>query len=73
MLAVGGGILMFAALIEPFGLVPAIAALVLVASRADGALSLPAAALAIAGASVAIVGIFGFGLGFPMKIAAWPW
>lgn len=65
--------LVFAVLVRPFGMVPAIVALTVISSRADNKLS-PAGIAAVAGSlSVASVLIFRVGLGVPLPIFAWPW
>ena len=73
MLAVSGAMLAFALLVAPFGLVPAIAALVAVASLADGKLRLVGVLAVAAGLSLASVLIFRVGLGLQLQPFAWPW
>lgn len=71
--AVIAGMLAFATMVAPFGIVPAVLALTLIASRADSKLSplgtLVVAATLSAGAAL----IFRVGLGVPVAIVAWPW
>ncbi|MGQ7793624.1 tripartite tricarboxylate transporter TctB family protein [Faunimonas sp. B44] len=71
--AVVGAVVVFALLLRSVGLAPAVAAMTLVATRADGRLSLVGSAtLAVVLAMIA-VGIFSIGLGFRIPIFAWRW
>jgi len=72
MLAVSGSMLAFALLVRPFGLVPAIVALVAIASRADGKLPPIGVALVAGGLALASVLIFSVGLGLQLPAFAWP-
>lgn len=66
-------ILAFAAMVRPFGMVPAIAVLTLIASRADSRLSPLGTALVAAGLCLCAILIFRIGLSVPIAIIAWPW
>jgi hypothetical protein len=73
LLAVLGAILIFALVMESFGLVPAVTALTFIAGLADRRLSLlGTAALAAALSTIATL-IFRTGLGLPIPIVSWPW
>lgn len=63
----------FGLLVRPFGLVPALIVLVLIATRADGRLSLRAAALLAVSVAVAALAIFRIGLGLQFAAFSWPW
>ena len=64
--------LAFWLLLEPFGLLPGIAALTIISSRADGKLSpLGAVVMTAIVAAIATL-IFSVALQLPMKILAWP-
>lgn len=66
-------ILVFGLMIRPFGVVPSVMALTLIASRADRKLSwLGATVLAVILAAVAAL-VFPVGLGLLIPIVAWPW
>jgi len=71
--AVLGAILVFALVMERFGLVPAIAALTFIAGLADRRLSLLATAALAAVLSTIATLIFRTGLGLPIPIVSWPW
>ncbi|MEX2642394.1 MAG: tripartite tricarboxylate transporter TctB family protein [Acetobacterales bacterium] len=74
LVAILAGILVFGLMIRPFGVVPSVMALTLVASRADPA-SLSwrgATVLAVILAAVATL-LFPIGLGLLIPIVAWPW
>jgi hypothetical protein len=73
MAAVSVSMLAFALLIRPFGLVPAIVALVAIASLADGKLGLKGIALVSGGLSLASWLIFSVGLELQLPAFAWPW
>lgn len=66
-------VLVFGIMIRPFGLIPSIVALTLVASRADGKLSLGWALALAALLSVLTTLIFSIGLGLQISIFNWPW
>lgn len=66
-------ILAFAMIIRPFGMIPAIIALTLIASRADSKLSLFHTAILAAGLSLGSTLIFQVALGVPVAAFAWPW
>lgn len=71
--AITAAILVFAVMIRPFGLIPAVIALTLVSSRADSELS-PLGTLFLAAVlSLGATLIFRIGLGVPIAIVAWPW
>lgn len=72
-IAVMTAILAFAIMVRPFGLVPAVFALIAIASRADGKLSLPGTLLLAVTLSVGSTLIFQVGLGMPIRPVAWPW
>ena len=71
--AILASIFAFAILVRPFGLVPAILALALIASRADGTLSPRGTAAVAAGLALGAVLVFRVGLGVPVTAIAWPW
>lgn len=72
MLAVLASMLIFALLLVPFGLLPAVAGLVTVASLADRAVRLvPVAALTAVLCTVAYL-VFSLGLGMPLTMIRWP-
>lgn len=66
-------ILVFAAMIDSFGIVPATMAAAVVVTRADSRLSAAATAVLAAGLAGGAVLIFQVGLDMPIKIFAWPW
>jgi hypothetical protein len=66
-------ILAFALLVRPFGIVPAVIVLTLIACTADGRLSLARAAVLAAGLALAATLVFKVGLGLPVLVVAWPW
>lgn len=66
-------VLAFALMLRPFGLIPAIVALTLIASRSDSKLSLLGTAILAAGLSLSAVLIFQVGLGLQIATVAWPW
>lgn len=66
-------VLAFALLIRPFGLVPAITATVIIASRADSKLSLVGVALLSLTLSAMSVLIFQVGLSLTLPAFNWPW
>ncbi|MGV6874985.1 tripartite tricarboxylate transporter TctB family protein [Pseudochelatococcus sp. B33] len=65
--------LAFALLVKPFGLAPAIVAVILISSRADGKLS-PRRALAL---GLCLAGfcslLFKYAIGLPIAFLRWPW
>lgn len=63
----------FAVMVRPFGLVPTILVLTLLASLAAGKLSLVGALVLAAGLSILATLIFPVGLGIQVAIIAWPW
>lgn len=73
LVAVLASILVFAILIRPFGMIPAIAALVLVVSRADSKLSPIGTVSLTACLSLGATLVFKFGLGMPVAAIAAPW
>lgn len=72
-LAISASIFVFAIMLRPFGLVPAIFGLTLVASRADSRLSLKGVVMVATGLSVLASLTFVFGLGLPIALFALPW
>lgn len=72
LLAISGGILSFAVLLQPFGLVPAIVAQTLIASRADSKLTIFGAGILACFLSLGMVLLFKIGLGVPVAILNWP-
>ncbi len=70
---ISAAVFAFALLIRPFGLVPAIVALVFICSRADNKLSPPRAVLLAGVLSLLAVIIFPVGLGLPWPLFRWPW
>lgn len=73
LVAILGSVLVFALLLEPFGLVPAIVGLTLIASRADSKLSLLGTAILAVCLSIGTTLIFQVGLGRQISILNWPW
>lgn len=70
--AILASVLIFALMLRPFGLIPAIFALTFVASRADGKLSLLGTAALAASLSLGAVLIFQIGLGMQIQTISWP-
>jgi hypothetical protein len=70
--AILGSILTFALLVETFGLIPAIAVLIAVASRADNKVSLVEGTALVVALSVIATLIFKVGLGLQVSLFAWP-
>lgn len=68
-----GSILAFGSIVRPFGIVPAIVAMTLVASRAHVKLTWVATAVVAACLSVGAVLIFVVALGLPFSAFNWPW
>lgn len=66
-------VLAFALVLRPFGLVPAVFVLTLIASRADSKLSLLGTTILAAGLSLGAVVIFQYALGIRVATIAWPW
>lgn len=65
--------LAFALLLRPFGIVPAVIALTVIASQADAKLSpLGLAITAICLTATAVL-VFKVGLGIPLALVSWPW
>lgn len=73
LLMIALSVLAFAVLIKPFGLVPAIVALIFVSARADGKLSFRSTAMLAGGLSLMAVLIFQIGLRMPLSPFSWPW
>jgi hypothetical protein len=72
-LAILISILAFSLMVRPFGIVPSVVVQVLIASRADGKLTVVGTlAVALALALVTTL-IFQKALGVPLAVAAWPW
>lgn len=71
LLAVSAGILSFALLIEPFGLIPALIATVCLSSLADRQTKLPAVLALGVGVAVGAWLIFSLGLGLSMPAFRW--
>lgn len=71
LLTVTAAILAFALTLSIMGAVPAVIALVIIASRADSTLTLPAAAGLGAIFAGLVYLIFGLGLGLPMSFLHW--
>ncbi|MGV6872389.1 tripartite tricarboxylate transporter TctB family protein [Pseudochelatococcus sp. B33] len=71
--SVVASILAFGLLMRPLGMIPAITALTLIASRADSKLSLGGVLILAATLSVGAYLIFSVGLRMPIVIFAWPW
>jgi len=72
-IAVFASILAFGFSVGLFGLLPATVVLTLVASRADGGLSLRGALILAAALSAVAVIVFRWGLGVPFVLFTWPW
>jgi hypothetical protein len=72
-LTILASILAFALMIRPFGMVPAIVAQTLIASRADSKLSLFGATVLAACVASGAALIFKVGLGAPVATVNWPW
>jgi len=72
-LAVAASLLAFGLMVRPFGLLPAIFTLTIIASFADSKLALWRAALLGLALSAMAVLIFRFGLGLQIRLIAWPW
>jgi hypothetical protein len=70
--AILGSILVFALMIETFGMIPAIAVLIVIASRADSKVSLLEAVALVVTLSVITTLIFQVGLGLQVSLFAWP-
>lgn len=66
-------IMVFVVLVEPFGLVPSIIALTLVASRADSKLSLIGTCILAVGLALVATVVFRIGLGMQVPAFDWPW
>ncbi|MHA6689615.1 tripartite tricarboxylate transporter TctB family protein [Devosia sp. A449] len=73
LVAILASVLAFALLLEPFGLAPAIVGMTLIASRADGKLSLLGAGILAVCLSIGTTLIFQVGLGRQISILTWPW
>lgn len=73
LLAIGASVLVFLVTIQPFGLVPAVVLLVLVASRADGKLSAIGTLVLSAGLALLTVLLFRVALGVSIPVFSWPW
>jgi hypothetical protein len=71
--AISVGVLAFGLMIRPFGLVPSVFVLVIVAGLADGKLSPLRSALLAAVLALVSALIFRIGLSVPFAIIAWPW
>ena len=71
--AVSASILVFALIVQPFGLIPAVVALTFVASWADSRLSLLGTTILAACLSVGATLIFQIGLGLQFSAFNWPW
>jgi len=71
--AITAAMLSFALLIRPFGMVPAIVVMTVVAALADRRLSVPGVLVMAAALSVVGALIFGVGLGVPVSLISWPW
>ena len=65
-------VLAFALLVDPFGLFPAIAALAVIASRADSKLPIPGTLILASGLALISVLLFEVGLGMPIEAFKWP-
>jgi len=68
-----GSMLVFAFLVRPFGLVPAIVGMTFLASRADSKLSWLATIVVAVCLSVGAIVVFRLGLGLPFSAFNWPW
>lgn len=73
LLAVLGAVLTFYLMVRSFGMIPAIAAMTLVASQADRKLSWGGIVVLAACLSLAATLIFRVGLGLQLVAFAWPW
>lgn len=71
--AIIGSIFAFAFIVRPFGLVAAIVATTVIASRADSKLSVVETAVVAACLSVGAILVFQVGLGLPFTAFKWPW
>lgn len=71
--AICASILIFAIMVRPFGLIPAIVVQTLAASRADSKLSLIGTAVVAASLALGATLIFRTGLGMQIAAIAWPW
>ncbi|WP_102960482.1 tripartite tricarboxylate transporter TctB family protein [Mangrovicella endophytica] len=70
--AISASLLAFGLCVTPFGLVPAIAALVAVSALADSKLTIPAVLGLIASLSLICYVIFDLGLGLTLPMLRWP-
>lgn len=70
---VSASILAFALIVRPFGLIPAVVVMTLIASRANDKLSLIGALILAACLSAVATLIFWMGLGLPLDAVNWPW
>lgn len=66
-------IVVFALVVKPFGLVPAIISMILIASRAENRLSLGKAFVISLCLSAGAILIFAVGLSLPLNAVDWPW
>lgn len=66
-------IIAFALVMRPFGLVPAITLMTLIASRADGKLAIARTLVFAVCLSIGALLIFSLGLGLPLNAFDWPW
>lgn len=71
-LSVVGGVIAFGITIEPFGLIPAIVVLIVIATLAERRLNLTSKVLLPVVLSVGCSGIFIFGLGLTFQVVKWP-
>jgi hypothetical protein len=69
---VSASILAFALIVGPFGMVPAIVVLTLIATRADSSLSILSTVILATGLALGAYLIFSVGLGAPLRVFNWP-
>ena len=70
--AVLGSVAAFASMVDPFGLIPAITLLTIVAALGDNKLGVVNVLLLAAGLSLMSVLVFSVGLGMSVKLMNWP-